>query len=343
MEHHEREFCISKIRTGNFYYQEKLIIKPISLEKSVLANIAYNNAYKEAQEDDVMTEAEMLRWMKENGFWHKVNENNIEKYKNNIEDIKVEMYEKRMFKKQVKDIRYRLRVEERKVAVEYETKNSFYEHTCESVAQLEKIYWIVKNSTYDLEGNRQNIDDEVINDIVSSWGSFLLQEYEIRELARNEPWKSLWSILGKTAELFSNEKNTELNQNQKSLAIWSRIYDSVHESIDSPEDYVIEDDDILDGWFIFQSRKRKAEKKQNSISSRTSKNSNAQELFLMADSLEDAQDIYSANDTEAKNIISQRSKQIQSSDKPIEHYDLADKQIELRQEYHKMVSNQRKK
>ena len=36
-----------------------------------------------------------------------------------------------------------------------------------------------------------------------------------------------------------------------------KVYDNVHESMDAPTDRVIEDDDMLDGWFKVQSRKRK--------------------------------------------------------------------------------------
>ena len=43
---------------------------------------------------------------------------------------------------------------------------------------------------------------------------------------------------------------------QKNILILSRMYDNVQESLDCPADDIMQDDDMLDGWFIHQKNKK---------------------------------------------------------------------------------------
>ena len=89
----------------------------------------------------------------------------------------------------------------------------------------------------------------------------MLGESEIRELARSEPWKSIWSSSKNEGVLFG-KRAIELSEEQKHLIMWSTMYDSIGESPDSPSDKIIADDDMLDGWLILQRREREHNKKE---------------------------------------------------------------------------------
>ena len=43
------------------------------------------------------------------------------------------------------------------------------------------------------------------------------------------------------------------------------MYDNIQESMDCPTEDVINDDDMLDGWFIVQNRKREKDKKEKDV------------------------------------------------------------------------------
>jgi hypothetical protein len=94
------------------------------------------------------------------------------------------------------------------------------------------------------------------------------------------------------------------------------MYDGVYENSDSPKDEVIQDDDCLDGWFIVQHRKYEKDKKQSEAEAMLTnpKIANAQEVLLMANSEEEAQEIYGLNTQHARNVIKQRRQQIKEAD-----------------------------
>jgi hypothetical protein len=64
----------------------------------------YEEAYNEAASDEIMTEDEMLIWLKENLIWTKYNETRLENLKKDLEQSKVNIYESRKDPKKVKSI-----------------------------------------------------------------------------------------------------------------------------------------------------------------------------------------------------------------------------------------------
>lgn len=327
MKHHEREFFISTIRTGNVYIND-LIVKPPTVEQSLRASIIYINAYEEAKNEGVMTEDEMLKWMMSEGFWHKQNDIRIEKLQKQADDLKVALFQNFTDKKAIKNLRFALRETELKLSNEYSIKNSFFTNTCESFASLEKNNWLIENTTYLNENLYSFDDDDDVFRISSEVQKSILKESIIRELARTEPWKSNWSI-HKTigTKLFINSDDQELTTNQKSLVIWSKLYDNIYESIDCPQEEIIQDDDCLDGWFIHQNRKREKEKKQKDIDEKLgSRVRGSQEVFVMSSSAEEAQNIYDVNSENSRSIIKQRSAEIMKHGE-IEHHKLSDQKL----------------
>lgn len=327
MKHHEREFFVNTTRTGRFYI-DNFVIHPLTIEQALKASSVYNKSYHEAQSEGVMTEDEMLNWMISEGFWHKQNEIRIEKLQKQADDIKVSLFQNFTDKKMIKTLRFALRETEFKLNQEYAKKHAFFTNTCESFASLEKNNWTIQNTTY-LEDKPYTFGDEddVFN-ISSEIQKCILKEGIIRELARTEPWKSIWSI-HKTIgnKLFLNSDNEELTINQKSLVIWSKLYDNIYESIDCPQDEIIQDDDCLDGWFIHQNRKREKEKKQKDIEEKMGPRvKGSQEVFVMSSSKEEAQNIYDVNSTQARNIIKQRDAEISKAG-TIEHHRLSDQKL----------------
>ena len=79
---------------------------------------------------------------------------------------------------------------------------------------------------------------------------------------------------GKSVYLYPEK---EITQDQKGILIWASMYDNIQEHMECPSDAVLEDDDILDGWFLIQRDKRKKEKLEQEFESSTNekiKNSN---------------------------------------------------------------------
>jgi hypothetical protein len=97
-----------------------------------------------------------------------------------------------------------------------------------------------------------------------------------------------------------------LTDDQRTLINISRMYDSIYDHAECPSDNIIDDDDMLEGWMIFQKRKNEQLKNQQKVDNLNPKLKNAQEVFLMADSKESFEEIMSLNSPEAKYKIKEK-------------------------------------
>jgi hypothetical protein len=122
------------------------------------------------------------------------------------------------------------------------------------------------------------------------------------------------------------------------------MYDNVGEHHESPSQEVIEDDICLDGWFIFQDRKMKEEKKKgqadNMISNEKIRNSG--EVFVMAQDQENADEIYDMNNPLARGTVKQRQEQIEGSEN-MDFKELQDVKQDIAVQRQQMLSDKFKK
>ena len=183
-----------------------------------------------------------------------------------------------------------------------------------------------------------DFEDLQVEYVITKWRDSFLEENIIRELARNDPWSSLWRMKEKVdIKLFFNNETCELTENQKNLVMWSQLYDNIQESMEAPSQKVIEDDDVLDGWFVAQSKKREKEQKERECESNTSdKMKKHQELFMMSGSAEETEIIESMNDMNAARIKKQRGRRIMDKGQVKQHEfedELLDKRAEINSQY----------
>lgn len=343
MKQHEREFFISTIRSGKIFLQEGLIVHSPTIDQLVQSCQKYNEAYEQAVNDGLMTEDDMSSWMKEQYLWTSFHENKLEEIKKKVENLKVDIYEARQDPKLAKKIRFSIRETEDILSEQLLQKNYNYQNTCEGFASTEKTSWLIQNLTFK---NNQLYDfsDTSLQTVIEQWYLSFLPDSKCRDLARNEPWKSLWIIREKSQlQLFANAGLTELNHNQKNLIVWSQMYDNIQESLDCPSKEVIEDDDMLDGWFIVQNRKREKEKLEKDFenSTKNEKIKGSSEVFIMAKNPEKAKNIQSLNSDKAKSIINQRNKIIESKG-IVGQEEFADEKMKIHTQKMEMAAKQAK-
>ena len=142
----------------------------------------------------------------------------------------------------------------------------------------------------------------------------VLDEGDIRNLARNDPWRSLWMMRESCKfSIFANQ-DRDLSIDQKNIIVWSRMYDNIQESMDCPSDDVINDDDMLDGWFVIQRKKQEKDRAESELESRVGneKISNSEEVFVMAQTQDDANSINRVNTFQSQMVKKERMEVIQS-------------------------------
>ena len=77
--------------------------------------------------------------------------------------------------------------------------------------------------------------------------------------------------------------------------------------MEAPSEEVINDDDMLDGWFIVQNRKREKDKKEKDVDSTLGANAGKDEVFVMARP-EDKERLKSIKDMNVKKLLTYMTK-----------------------------------
>jgi len=337
MELHTREYLISRIVLGIVKLKVRpgltLSINSLTPQQNYESQQLYQDVFEEAYFGGLPLQEEVYEMLIERGLWSPVEESNIKKVAKDIEDFKVQLYQALFDSKAQISIRRILNVIKEK-QIELHRKKHIYDHTsCEGVASYSRSCWIIENCTTNNENKLYNFSEYSISQVLADYQSSMLEECEVRELARSEPWRSIWSSSKKEGSLFGKEGIT-LSDEQKHLIMWSSMYDNIAESPESPSEDVLEDDDMLDGWLLIQRRERDRDKQEKLAETviDNQKISAADEVFVAAKSQEDIDRVNQLNDMRASIIREQRLGQIKSSDGGVRHQDLADVKQDILQE-----------
>ncbi len=335
MKQHEREYFISQIRAGIVYIVEDGITLKIlnpTIEQQLESSLVFDQAYSKAYRDEVMSQDDMVEWMREQGVWSQKKDDRIKGLKKDIERCQIEIYHARNNREKSEHIRKYIRAGEEQLVELLSQQLEYYNNTLEGIATTAKSQWLIEYCTF-LDGLPYDFADMSVSYVYSSYRETILQGGEIRELARNEPWRSLWMTRNDTGcDLFLDAKRSILNDNQKNLIVWSQMYDNIQESMDCPSNDVIGDDDMLDGWFIVQSKKREQERTESEFenSTKSDKIRNSDEVFVMAGSQADVGRIESMNDIGGKMTIKQRESTMKRNQgKPVTQNEFTDEKVKL--------------
>jgi len=341
MKQHEREYFTSRVRNGIYQVNLrdlKIKILPLTLEQEFEVQEAYALAFAEAEQDGLAYHEEMLETLRERGLWTEDDEKKEETLDKDVDKLKVELFNNRNRESTVETIRRYLATAKSELKKVRNKKYEHYDHTVEGFAVRKKTEKIVEVSCVNEDGSPYIFDDQSPkDDIVAYFGHSILEESIVRELARTEPWRSVWLLNEtKTYPLFAHS-DRQLTVDQRNIIIWSRMYDNVQESMDCPSDDVIQDDDMLDGWFLIQKKKQEQEKIKSEIeqSTQNSRIANSDEIFVMADSQDNANKINDSNTFHNQKVKSQRM-QVINKQGIAEDLDFQDQQLKLRQQSNEM-------
>lgn len=324
---------LSRILSGQYIFiynnvTYKLIYPDtnIKYEAELYAEQAYNNS----KYNEWINETDIEHWLVDAGLWQYVDSQRLENLEKQIEDHKVDLFNNFLNPSRIKSIRRSLssarslqnRLYQLKHAFDYVTLNGY----CSNV----KNEFLLTHSLYDTNNNLvfKNINDDNYQQMSAVFDFINQNTIDIpifRTIARNEIWRSSWSA---NKENIFSKQTVDWTDEQKTLVIMSKMYDSAYEHPECPPDSVIEDDDMFDGWMIIQRReseKNKA-KQRNEKMLKDKKLGNANEIFLVARSKEEKENIYSLNDNQARFTIREREAVLSQAGGPLKDTDLPDVQ-----------------
>lgn len=299
----------------------------------------YNSSYDTAYSENNMTDQELSMFLIENDIWSPLNDKEIQDIKKEIESLKVDAYENCFKTKELRNIKYKIIKKSNEISSLLSKKHSMDHLSCSGIAEQSRFNWIISKTSFCSNGKRVNWRNYRLSSFIAAYRENMIDHKDIRSIAREEPWRGMWSLSKKTGKLFDSPCYL-LSRDRLSLCSYSGMYDSVYESPDCPTDKVIEDDDCLDGWFIKQKQKQENYKKEKESESlvKNAKIANSKEIFLMANNQEDAKNIFNLNSAHAKSIIQQRQEVIKEKGK-VSDFDFADVRTELQMQQNQMFVN----
>jgi len=352
MENYSKELVISRIISGltriNVFYNGKsrrLLIKNPSREDRYYANEVYAEAYEKAQLQGLHDNESILTFLHNQGLWDNKKSEALTQLEKNIEEFKVGMFSMTFKTNELKKTRKALEVTKIEYARLTNIRHSYDHITLEGFANLARLKYLTGLSICNSKGKRLFNNDSIwvcnsmlIEKVIEQNYINLISEANYRELARTEPWRTTWNNKKSEQSVFGVPA-VDLTIEQKSLSLWSSIYDSIYEHTECPPEDVVNDDDILDGWMIVQKRKRDKsvlEKRAEAFTS-NEKIKNSEEIYIPANTIEDARRIDELNDTAATIVKAQRMNYLKKKGE-VKELDMPDTKMRFRQAAHERAA-----
>jgi len=320
MDSAKRELLVARIVSGSIRCKVKdhrgelvvvRIAKPTRLDQYEACEV-YVEVYEESQYSSY-SEDELMAFLLERGLWDEKREKLIEGIPKDIEKLKVGLFQMSLKESEREKVRKSLGAARKKLG-ELSLQRHAYDHlSCSGAAQIAKSRYLIGKSLFTSSGVPFFPGDDfwdqpsTLLDNVMTWlAANRLDDGEIRELARNDPWRSIWLAQKVEGSLFGVAAVDHTDE-QRALLTWSTIYENAYQHSDCPSDQVIDDDDMFDGWMIVQRRKREEEQKNTTADSMLNRKiGDSQEVYLIANNSEEAKKIHDLNDEHGQKILKQR-------------------------------------
>ena len=254
MTHLDKEVWVSRILAGyarvRIGKKAYIFRSPTTFERAMAAQIA--------QEEADLAEGMLTKSLD----WSDEDEALLTQCEKDIEDLKVNLYESAY--KEVENAMHRNLLSQAKEQLSklFSRKHKMDHLTVEGHMHMARTRYLVGRTL--LHENLKQVWQEnafwrsrgsLLDNAVHAYNASRANETIIRELARTEPWRSVWSCRHSESSVFGVPA-ANLNDEQRMLVMWSRIYDNVSEDDASPARFIIDDDDMLDGWFIVRRREQ---------------------------------------------------------------------------------------
>lgn len=323
------ESSIYRIITGHYFIiidgkTYKVVSPRLSIKQE--AHSVYMAVLQQYKFDNAswLTEKEKYTVLYKNELWNEAKEKELQAFSKRLEDMKIELYLKYLDIPMRKKIKSSIETGKREIQKMLNSKISLDHMTLESYATNIKNEHIISNTVYNMDGSKvfdkQNMDSDLLEIFIKEISENTIDMTTLREIARSDLWKSYWDAAKNN--IFPPPAY-EWTDEQRLLINLSKMYDSVREHPEAPDDDIINDDDALDGWILFNKRKAEKERKKSKVMDAIGgKYKNANEIFLVTNSEEESREVYSLNDPETMAqiktmaVLAQEKGEVQWSELP---------------------------
>lgn len=332
-----RQCLVAQILSGNTFFKfggrTYYISSPSLFDVSAAAFIYEESLSKYS---DLLSEQDTIDIAIQEGIWSHELDNKLESIPKRIESCKVDLFYAYSDSKKSKQLRQQIDNYKETMDNWHQLKYKHYHLSKESMAAVDKVRYLLGRCLKDVDGNTVDpSDEELFQRAINAWHESRYDDDIIRMLVKNDPWREIW-ITSKT-DIF-RKPAIELNDIQRSLLRWSKHYDYVYEHPECPDDAIIEDDYLLDGWLIIQHNQAEQERKKHRGESLYSAKKDASEVFIVAKTPEDITNIEALNDSQSSFIKKQRMAAIQQHGQVAEQ-NMPDSKLDIQRRFNEMYKN----
>ena len=311
------------------------------------ASLLYENILNEEKYHEWLRADNITNIMISLGVWTFGTDKQIKDLETKIDDLKVDLFNSSMNIKQQQHIRNRLKSTKYQLGKILQIKNNFITNTLEGYANSLKNEYIICNTLYDNNDKLIfNYDNQksnsasysYFNSIITEIDGMVITTEQFKKLARHTIWRSYWNV-NKSHSLF--DKNIkDWTDEQRALVNISKMYDNIYEHPECPNDSIIDDDDMLDGWMIIQKRKAEKDRKQKTFDAQNPHLTKSGEVFLFAKEDSEVKDILSLNSDESRKDLQSKLETIKQRG-TIEDGELPDVQRDLKKQLNELNKQRR--
>lgn len=340
---------LSRILSGfyTFIYNNKkykLIYPDISIKYE--SELYAQQEYEYSRFNEWITEDIIIDTLVNLGLWTYGGDEHVKNLEKQIEDQKIELYQNFLNPPKLKNIRKSLSNLKKNYNKLLSVRHSLDQYTLEGYTNLLKNQYLLVHSLYDSKNNLifdslENTDYALLSNLSAVISNNMIEIPDFRMLARSDLWRNYWSA---NSEQLFDKPTINWTDEQKTLVVLTKMYDNAYQHPECPSEKVIEDDDMFDGWLLLQKKESEKQKNKNRTEKMLEgKNlGKAGEIFVMANSQEEAQQIYDLNDNTSRHIIKERHSTIINSGADISDADLPDNKRNIVVQSNQMFKESRK-
>lgn len=321
---------IIKVDNKNYYFKT-----PSRLIKYKAA-LYYEELYNDNMFNEWMTREEAEQHLINLSILSPAYKEEIERLNNEIDDLKLDCFKNVFQFDRLKLFRRKLSEQKNNLHRLLNTVNLIDRFTLEGYCDIQKYQYIITNCIFNEADIKINVEQTMLEKIISKLAENSISMSDYRELARTEPWRSYWNS---SKENIYGIPGADWNEEQKTIVLFAKMYENAYKHPECPSDMIISDDDLFDGWSISETRKIEEDKKKRDIGN--DKFGNAGEVFIMAKNEKEVKQIYGTNDIQSKMIIKQRQEALGKAGKLTEA-ELPDVKKELQMKANKLMMEKRR-
>lgn len=335
MDNRNINIYLSRILSGFYLFlynntRYKLIYPDISIKYE--AELYAQEEYENNKFNDWITEDTVVDSLVSMGVWTYNGDDNLKNLEKQIEDLKVDLYKNFLNPSKLKTLRRTLANTKNAYNRQYNLRHSLDQYTVVGYSEILKNNYIL---VYSLFNDNQRIFNSIIDadyNLLNALSDIISQNtidiVTFKAIARSDVWRNYWNA---NKDYLFDKATIDWTDEQKTLVVLTKMYNSAYDHPECPPDKVLEDDDMFDGWMILQRRENEKIKNKNRTEKTLSgKNlDKAGEVFIVANSQEEAQNIYDLNDHSSRHIIKEREFVLQKSNAVVDDSNLPDVQRNL--------------